>query len=83
MYLTKSLGRLISAIAIAAGGAAVIELAKPGVLPELLPPEYAAAVAIGLKIVQAVITDKAFDRNWDGSSASEPAPPQPTGDEHF
>lgn len=72
---TKRLGRILHGVAVAAGGAAVASLMQ--ILPVELPKEVAAFMVVGLQILQSIIGQKAFEKNWNGSPAELPAPDKP------
>lgn len=76
MRFTRGLARVLHGAAIAAGVAALGHLAKPDVIPEIVPPHFAALAAMGLQWIQAAIGQKSFDVNHDGSPAWQPAPPE-------
>lgn len=77
MTLTKNLGGWLQGLAIAAGAAVLGHLAKPDVIPQILPPEYAASAVVVVQVLQALLGQRAFEKNWDGSSANVAAPPKP------
>lgn len=73
--LDRSSTRVIEGIAIAAGLAAVGELM--GVLPDLVPAPVAGFGIIAAQFLQKILTEKAWQKNWNGTPAEIPAPPDP------
>jgi hypothetical protein len=74
--LTKGLGRILHGAAVAAGVAALGHVARPDVLPQVMPPEYAVPLVLAAQLFQALIGQRAFEVNRDGSPAELPAPPR-------
>jgi len=73
--LTQRLGRILHGAAIAAGVAAVGSLTNT--LPVEMPKETAALTVVGLQILQSILGQKAFSKNWNGTPAELPAPEKP------
>lgn len=74
--MNRSTSRILEGVAIAAGLAAVGELV--GVLPELVPAPVAGLGIVAAQFIQKLLTESAWRRNWDGSPAALPAPPEPS-----
>lgn len=77
MKFSRNFGNTFQWLAISAGGLLVSHLAAPGVMPELVPTKYLPFAMIALQVGQKLLQDRAWERNWDGTPAQHPAPPDP------
>ena len=77
MPFTRKTASVLEGLAIAVGTAALGHLAAPDVMPALIPAEYLPWALLALQLAQRLITNAAWRRNWNGSPAEVPAPPDP------
>lgn len=78
LRLTKKIARAVQVAVISVVGLAADQATSAPVLnlPWHLPQPWGPYVFLGAAVVQAVIGDKAFSKNPDGSDASEPYQPK-------
>ncbi len=77
MQFNRNVGNALQGLAIAAGTAVLGHLAAPDVMPALIPDQYLPWALLALQLAQRLLSNAAWRRNWNGSPAELPAPPDP------